>query len=288
MKITVLTPTHNRAKLLMKLYDSIKNQNYKDLEWVIVDDGSIDNTKQIVDEMINRIELDIKYIYKENGGKPSAHNEGIKHSDSDLTIICDDDDYLSENAMQYIIKYWNKYSNNKIGGMIGFRGINDKTPLANSKFPNKCTGKLCDIFKNNNFFDTTQIYKTEILKQNLFPVTKKEKFVPEVWLWKQLDKQYDLIFIPHVLEICKYRDDGLTKTGGQNMWNNPMGYSYYFEQAYEESKGISRVKYYGVYKALRCINKQKYINESILIKVCSFPIYCYVYLKYKWKNSSKI
>lgn len=94
VKISVLTPTYNRCTLLPRLYESLVAQDFENMEWIVVDDGSVDETKQTVQDFIREGKIAIKYIHKENGGKPSAHNVGVQAAESNLTVICDDDDYF--------------------------------------------------------------------------------------------------------------------------------------------------------------------------------------------------
>lgn len=96
MRITVLTPTYNRGGSIQKLYTSLDNQSIKDFEWLIVDDGSLDDTAQVVRKVQKSADFRIRYIYKENGGKHTALNEGIKNIESDLTFIVDSDDWLKQ------------------------------------------------------------------------------------------------------------------------------------------------------------------------------------------------
>lgn len=100
MRITVLTPTYNRGGSIQKLYTSLDNQSIKDFEWLIVDDGSLDDTAQVVRKVQKSADFRIRYIYKENGGKHTALNEGIKNIESDLTFIVDSDDWLKPNAIE--------------------------------------------------------------------------------------------------------------------------------------------------------------------------------------------
>lgn len=109
MKFTIFTPTYNREKLLKKLYESLKKQTYKDFEWIIVDDGSTDNTKEVVDKFLNEKILDIKYFYKANGGKQRAYNFGVEKAKGELFICLDSDDEYVENGLEIILKYWEKY-----------------------------------------------------------------------------------------------------------------------------------------------------------------------------------
>ncbi len=277
-KLTILTPTYNRGVVLKRLYESLLKQTYRSFEWVIINDGATDNTDEIVSNFINEGIISIKYKKKINGGKPSAHNEGVMLADSDLTIICDDDDYFVKDALKIVVDTWKEFLQDDTIGLIGYRGTKEETPLNDCHFPKKRYGRIQEIFPSGQYFDTTQIYKTDILKRTLFPITSEEKFVPEVWLWNELDKYGKLIIIHKVLEICKYREDGLTKTNSQTMWNNPKGYSIYFLQKYEKTKGLKRVKYYNVYKGLRISTKSEY-KRDVLCSLLGFPIFMYVFAR---------
>lgn len=122
--ITVLTPTYNREKTLKRAYESLLSQSKKDFEWIIVDDGSTDNTKSLIEGFINENKLDIKYIYKTNGGKHTALNVGTNKAKGELLLILDSDDYLSDDAIELCYKYWKKYKDDKtICGMTFLRHI---------------------------------------------------------------------------------------------------------------------------------------------------------------------
>lgn len=281
-KISILTPTHNRAALLQRLYESIKSQNYKNFEWIIVNDGSHDNTDDIVGKFIREGIIEVKYYKKPNGGKASAHNVAVGMAQSDLCVICDDDDYLTKNALGIINEYWNKYQSNLVGGMIAYRGEKENITIRKKKFAtNKVVGSLQEAL-GNEIFDTTQIYRTKILKENLFPITDGEKFFPEIWLWKKIDKEYELIIIPEILEICEYQEDGLTKSRKETVWNNPISYSHYFFQEYELSKGIKKIKNYGIYRGLVNISKRCRLKKApFFISLLAIPVTVAVQVKAK-------
>ena len=113
MKISVLTPTYNRADLLKKLYNSlIVNSKYDvDIEWLIMDDGSTDNTKEIVTKFINEKNIEIKYFWQENQGKMIAINNLVLHATGDLIVDCDSDDYFTSNAFEIIKNAYKEYPN---------------------------------------------------------------------------------------------------------------------------------------------------------------------------------
>ena len=108
-KFTIFTPTYNRADLLKKLYESLKNQSFKNFEWLIVDDGSTDNTCETIQGFQEENIIDIRYIKKENGGKQRAYNVGVENAKGELFICLDSDDIYVENGLEIILKYWEKW-----------------------------------------------------------------------------------------------------------------------------------------------------------------------------------
>ena len=121
--ITIFTPTYNRAEFLAPLYDSIKNQSSKDFEWVIVDDGSTDNTYSAVAEIINSHDgsFPIRYFKKPNGGKHTAINMGVNVEEGELFLILDSDDELPPTAIETIEKRYKMIMANKtLSGVCGY------------------------------------------------------------------------------------------------------------------------------------------------------------------------
>ena len=118
--ITVFTPTYNRAYCLNKCYESMQKQNCKAFDWLIVVDGSTDNTKELVDSWLNKDNgFEIIYKYKKNGGMHTAHNLAYELIDTELNVCIDSDDRLSENAIEKIIDFWNENGSEKYAGIIG-------------------------------------------------------------------------------------------------------------------------------------------------------------------------
>ena len=135
MKFTIFTPTYNRAYLLEELYDSLKSQTFKDFEWLVVDDGSLDDTRQIVEKFINEKILNISYYYKDNGGKQRAYNYALDKAKGELFICLDSDDKYVPNGLEIILKYWIKNEkNSKIAGM-GYISTYPNGDIIGTKFP---------------------------------------------------------------------------------------------------------------------------------------------------------
>ena len=165
--ITVLTPTYNRERTLTKAYNSLVEQECKEFEWLIIDDGSKDNTKKLVDKFIKENKISIRYFLKKNGGKHTALNYGIPKSKGDLILILDSDDYLSKDAIKLIKDYWKKYKyNDKICGMTFLRKINN--PIYKEKIFDECVSNMIDFkYNNNNLADMCEIMRKDILLKYL-------------------------------------------------------------------------------------------------------------------------
>ena len=178
--ITVFTPTYNRKKELETLIESLKKQSNLDFEWVVVDDGSSDGTKEYIEEIKENLPFSVNYRYVENGGKMRAINHGMKMAQGGYFFIVDSDDFLSENAIETVYKYGNQLPL-EMGGMV-FRKIN--------KIDGKVSGKAYPqhsidstpidiVYKLGIIGDKAEVFRTDILKQYPFQVFENEKFVPE-------------------------------------------------------------------------------------------------------------
>lgn len=221
--ITVLTPTYNRANLLNRVYTSLLEQSDNNFEWIIIDDGSIDNTKEVIDGFIKEKKLDIKYYYKENGGKHTALNLGTNKAQGELILILDSDDYLLKDAIKYVNQYWLKYkSNPKICGMTFLKHL--ENPIVKEvKFQEHISSMIDFKYNQNILADMCEVMRTDILRKYPYPVFPNEKFLAEVIVTGEIAKKYDLAYIPIEIYNAKYLDDGLSRNWFRLVVNNPNG-----------------------------------------------------------------
>ena len=227
--ITVFTPTFNRAYTLKRLFDSLCRQTSFNFEWLIIDDGSTDNTNEICNTFITD-NFAIKYIKQTNGGKHRAINAGVKIANGELFFIVDSDDYLTDNAIQEIEFYWNNRKKDCLG--LCFRKKDyEKDKVLGDNFPKHdfyaSSIKLQFIYKMN--IDKAEIFRTDILRNNLFPEIEGEKFCTEAVCWLKMAKgKINLLYcIDEAIYLCKYLEDGLTANYANIMKNNPKGYRIY-------------------------------------------------------------
>lgn len=233
--ITVFTPTYNRKELLKRCYISLKQQSDKNFEWLIVDDGSTDNTQKFVEQIKKEDIFNIKYIYQENGGKHRAYNTAVKQCNNEYFFILDSDDILTKDCIEVLNKKVFEIASTKnISGIIGNKQyINNKeiigTPMPNIRFT---TG--LELYQKYKFKgDTLRLYKTSVLKDFLFPEIEKEKFISENVVFDRIDEKYKLMVIKEVLYQVEYQENGYTNKANRIKKENPIGYSLSLKSAAE-------------------------------------------------------
>ena len=224
--VTVLTPTYNRISTLPKLLDSLCYQTSKNFQWIVIDDGSTDDTeKYFANIKCREIPFEWEYHKKENGGKHTALNTSHPYIRGEIVLILDSDDYLTNDAVETIEKEWSLYRNcQDICGISYLRGKEDGSQLsiANAE----------DIYIDDHIHyrvnqgikgDRCEIVRTDLLKKYPFPVYKGENFFSESWLWNTLALNYKTVYRNKLIYICEYLEGGLTKSGRTLRMKNPLG-----------------------------------------------------------------
>jgi glycosyltransferase involved in cell wall biosynthesis len=212
MLISVFTPTYNRASLLRKLYESLCVQSFTDFEWLIVDDGSADNTEEIVNGFIAENKIDIKYIKQQNGGKHRAINHGVREAKGELFFIVDSDDSIPSDSLSLISKYYLQIKDDKLfGGVCGFMAHHDGTVIGHG-----CNFDVLDVnsldmrYKYHVTGDMAEVFRTSVLREFPFPEIDGERFCPEALLWNRIAQKYKLRCFSKVIYYRDYLGGGLT------------------------------------------------------------------------------
>lgn len=233
--ITIFTPTYNREKLLKRCYDSLKQQTDKTFIWLVIDDGSSDKTSEYISKIKNKSPFEIRYYYKSNGGKASAHNYAVEKCDTDYFLILDSDDILANNAIEVLNSNLSKLEqNNNLSGIIGNKGdLNGK--VIGTPIPTKLhIAKGIELYQKYKFKgDTIRLYKTSILRKNLFPIIKNEKFVPENIIFDRIDEKYNMLIIHDIIYLCEYQQNGYSNNIYKIRHDNPISYSNSLKSAAE-------------------------------------------------------
>lgn len=227
IQITVFTPAYNRARTLPRTYESLKKQGNKNFIWLIIDDGSTDNTKELVEKWISEEnDFTIRYIYKENGGMHTAHNVAYQNITTELNVCIDSDDCLAENAIDKILTFWNKNKNNKYAGIVGLDSdLNGN--LIGKDFDNLKETTLSGYYANGGKGDKKLVYRTDVInKYPEYPVFEGEKYVGLNYKYLLIDQDYKLLVLNEVLCNVEYQEDGSSNSMWKQYYRNPKGFAF--------------------------------------------------------------
>ena len=229
--ITVFTPTYNRAKLLPRLYESLCKQTFRDFEWIIVDDGSVDDTHDVVESFMNGNDdengsnnFPIRYYYQENGGKHRAINHGVREAKGELFLILDSDDSLPSDSLELITEVYSQIKDNEsFGGVCGYMAHHDGTIIGKGNEENILDTNTIDLrYRYNVKGDMCEVFKISVLKEIPFPEIDGEKFCPEALVWNRIAKKYRLRVFRDVIYFRDYLVGGLTDKIVKIRMNSPI------------------------------------------------------------------
>lgn len=247
--ITIFTPTYNREKFLKKIYESLKSQSYKNFVWLIIDDGSSDNTREVVKKMITEKKVKIEYYYKSNGGKHTAFNQAFDLCKTQYLVCIDSDDFLLDGDLKKINTYINLYSEENVLGLV-FPRKNNANVLEKFEKLDKMLIDVMDLkFKTNINVETTIVMNMNKISNYRFPIYSNEKFVSEEILYNKLSKIGKFIYINEFVTNSDYLTDGLTNNIFNHYKKSPratlemFNSRYHFLKKYKFSiKFINRIK----------------------------------------------
>ncbi|AZB43591.1 glycosyltransferase family 2 protein [Bacillus sp. FJAT-42376] len=259
MKIlTVFTPSFNRAYCLHQVYESLKMQTNKNFKWLIIDDGSTDHTRSLVNQWKEENIVEIKYIWQDNQGMHGAHNTAYENIDTELNVCIDSDDFMPVDAVEKILAFWQVYGSDKVSGIIGLdadhsgRVIGTKLPLKIHQ------SSLYDIYhKFKVKGDKKLVYRTELTKKFPYPLFTGEKYVGLAYKYFKLDQEYKMLLLNEVLCIVEYLPDGSSLNIYKQYKNNPNGFAFY-------RKELMKLSYAGIsFKFRQAVH---YVSSSLFSK----------------------
>lgn len=290
--ITVFTPAYNRAKTLPRTYSSLVKQDCKDFVWLIVDDGSTDETGELVKKWKQADNgFEIRYIYKENGGMHTAHNTAYENIDTELNVCIDSDDCLAEGAIKKIVLTWQKIKHRGYAGIIGLDADMEGN-IIGKDFPDGLKETtLTGYYAAGGFGDKKLVYRTDVIKNYPpYPVFPGEKYVALAYKYRLIDQDYRLGVLNDVLCNVEYQDDGSSATMWKQYVKNPKGFAFWRKicMKYPMSKKrlwIDCIHY--VSESIISGNKQ-FIQESpkriMTVIAIPFGIILSIYTRKKAKN----
>lgn len=255
--LTVFTPAYNRAHTLPRTYESLVKQDCKDFIWLIVDDGSSDNTKELVEEWQKKENgFEIRYIYKENGGMHTAHNVAYENIDTELNVCIDSDDELAPRAVKCIVSLWLGIDKQKYAGIIGLDADMNTGKIIGTKFPKDMKETtLQGFYDAGGSGDKKLVYRTDIMRElPPYPVFEGEKYVSLGWKYQLCDQKYQLITTNTVLCNVEYQADGSSMNMLRQYLKNPNGFAFIRKENMKYIKSVKR-------NFIDCIH---YVSSSII------------------------
>jgi glycosyltransferase involved in cell wall biosynthesis len=293
--LTVFTPTYNRRYFLHQCYESLKKQTSKDFLWLIIDDGSIDNTKELVDSWITENVIEIQYVYQENQGMHGAHNTAFEKIETELNVCIDSDDYMPPDAVEKTITHWAKYGSDKVSGIIGLdsyfdgRIIGTKLP---SNIPKATFFHL--YYKYGVKGDKKIVYRSELTKKYPYPRFPNEKYVGLAYKWFQIDLDYEMLLLNEVLCCVEYLPDGSSMNMLKQYRRNPLGWAFYRRELMKHPFSSLLFKFRQAihYISSSCFSKNKrFLQESpskvLTVLAIPFGLLLHAYILLNTKELSK-
>ena len=235
MLITVLTPTYNRAKLLKRLYQSLCQQTYQDFEWIVVNDGSKDNTDEVVQSFVAEKKINIIYIKQENGGKHRAVNRGVKEAKGELLFIADSDDWLLPNSLETVAEMYQDIANDySFAGVCGLDVYVDGTVIGGGMPQDVIDCNAIDIRMIHHVGgDLKEVFKTDVLREIPFPEIEGEGFCPEVAVWNRIAKKYKLRYFNKPIYMVEYQPEGITSNITKARMKSPIASTTCYQEMIE-------------------------------------------------------
>lgn len=256
--LTIFTPAYNRAHTIGRTYESLCRQTCKDFKWLIIDDGSQDNTRELVEGWIAENVIPIRYIYQQNQGMHGAHNTAYRHITTELNTCIDSDDYMPDDAVEKIITFWNAHGSDKYAGIVGL-DIDDKhKQIIGKAFPEGLTETtLSGYYAAGGSGDKKLVYRTEVINSYPeYPIFDGERYVGLAYKYMLVDQDYNLLTINEPLVIVDYQCDGSSANMYRQYWNNPKGFAFYRKTEMVYAPTLKR-------KFIACVH---YVASSIISK----------------------
>lgn len=294
--LTIFTPAYNRAYSIHLCYESLCRQTCKDFIWLVVDDGSTDNTAELIEEWQKKDNgFEIRYIYKENGGMHTAHNTAYENIDTELNVCIDSDDYMTDNAVELIINCWSRNKSDALAGIIAL-DIDTKGTVIGKELPNDIkTTTLIGYYENGGAGDKKLVYRTDVIKSvPSYPEFEGEKYVGLAYKYHLIDKKYKLFILNEPVCVVEYRADGSSVNMYRQYLKNPKGFAFFrkTEMLCTSSKKRCFIECVH-YVSSSIISKNKnFLKESPkkLFTFCAIPfgIALTLYIRIKSKSFMKV
>ena len=233
-----------------------------DFEWLVVDDGSTDNTRELIESYITENKIPIRYIYQDNQGMHGAHNTAYRNITTELNVCVDSDDYMPDDAVEKIVTFWKKHGSDKYAGIIGLdQAVGGN--IIGTRFPAEMKETtLKGFYRQGGKGDKKLVYRTDVItRYPEYPLFEREKYVGLAYKYSLVDQDYTLLVLDEVLCMVDYQTDGSSMNMYRQYWKNPKGFAFL---RLHDMKYVSK----GFFEKFKtCIH---YVSSSIIAKNKSF------------------
>ena len=279
--LTVFTPAYNRAHTLPRTYESLLAQNCKDFVWLIVDDGSQDNTADLVRQWQEKDNgFEIRYIYKENGGMHTAHNTAYENIDTELNTCIDSDDMIAPGAVAKILAKWEQVKDLGYAGIVAL-DADLKGNIIGAGFPDEMKETtLMGYYAAGGSGDKKLIYRTDVIKQYApYPVFEGEKYVALAYIYRLIDQSYKLAVLNEIVCNVEYQTDGHSTGMWKEYVHSPRGFAAWRKLCMQYPESLKRLIVDCIHycSSSLIVKNRSYIKESpkkLLTLVCTIPGFC--------------
>jgi glycosyltransferase involved in cell wall biosynthesis len=241
-RFSILTPTYNRAHTLPRVFASLAAQALPPHEWIVVDDGSTDDTRDIVRGWKADSPFPIRYVYQANAGKPAAYNAGVTAATGDLLAVLDSDDWCVPEALARFDALWQDVPSSRRDRYTGIT-VNCRDPggqLVGQPFPQSpLDSTLLDMWARGWLVgEKWGFHRLDVLRRFPFPIMPGEKFVPEGLVWNRIGREYLMRFVNETLRVLEHQPDGLTRLRLKTVAASPRGARQFYVELAEQVPGI--------------------------------------------------
>lgn len=310
--LTIFTPAYNRAHTLDRTYKSMCNQTNHDFEWLVIDDGSVDNTRALVlsylvdvfyvsdNEFYGNSKdatwLKVHYIYQQNQGMHGAHNTAYDNINTELNTCIDSDDYMPNDAVEKILDRWSSISEEErklYAGLVALDVDSEKMEVIGTLLPtSKKSTTINAFYQNGGQGDKKLIYRTDVIKSvPKYPIFAGEKYVSLGYKYRLVDQHYELLILNEAVCIVDYQMDGSSHSMYKQYWTNPKGWAFSRKIEMQYTNSLTRkflVCGHYVYSCIRSKNRY-FLSDSPckLLTFLSIPlgVLMYFYIKGKVKHN---
>lgn len=290
--LTVFTPTYNRAHLIGRVYESLCQQTCQDFEWLVIDDGSTDNTREVIARYIAEQRIAIRYIWKENGGLYTGYNTAYATITSPLNVCIDSDDFMPENAVELILKMWNERGGEQYAGIIGLDFYADKKQPIGGYFPENLQEVSLNEISEKGLYkgDAKQVMRSDLTRTAIIEEDfhGEKDFNPYSMVF-QAANSLPLLVINDNLCFVDYQPTGMSANIYKQYYRSPWSFMKMRQiEMTVGSKSICNLLRLNIHYVSSCLiaRNKHWLKDSpkplltLLMSPLGFLLFCFIL----WKN----